>query len=88
MNPNTNKFEELQPATKEQMRQLRDLEDRFKLMQAESQLVRPDGTPVPKHWTVLTVGQHVVVENYTFEVAHIGESHLLLTPVGIPGIRR
>jgi hypothetical protein len=48
----------------------------------EPGLLRPDGTPVPKHWTVLTVDQHVVVEGYTFKVAHIGESHLLLEPVG------
>lgn len=87
MNPDTNKFEELQPATKEQARQLLDLENRFKLMQ-QSALVRPDGTPVPAHWTVLSVGQYVVVENYTFEVAHIGESHLLLTPVGIPEVEK
>ena len=85
MNPDTNKFEELQPATEEQKQQILDLEAEFKRMQ-KSQLVRPDGTPVPAHWTVLSVGQYVVVENYTFAVAHIGESHLLLTPVGIPEV--
>ena len=88
MNPETNKFEMLTELRKDQEEQTKALERQFNLLQAQAGLVRPDGTPVPLHWTVLSVGQHVVVENYTFEVAHIGESHLLLTPVGVPEIGR
>jgi len=79
MNPETNRFEKL-------------IEDEMSKGTVEDPggltipglpaLFRPNGKPVPKHWTVLTVGQNVVVENYTFKVAHIGESHVLLEPVG------
>jgi hypothetical protein len=48
----------------------------------EPRLLRPDGSEVPEHWSVFTVGERVVVKNYTFKVAHIGESHLLLEPAG------
>lgn len=44
-------------------------------------LIRPDGTPVPKHWTIFTVGEHVVVKDWTFRVAHINEATLILEPV-------
>ena len=51
-----------------------------------TRLVRPNGEPVPKHWSVFKEGEELVVKNYTFRVAHIGEKHLLLEPVGIPAI--
>lgn len=47
----------------------------------QSHIVRPDGSPVPRHWTVLTVGELVEVKGATLRVAHVGESHVLLEPV-------
>lgn len=47
-----------------------------------SDLVRPDGTPVPNHWSIYKVGESVVVKDYTWQVVHIGEKHMLLEPVG------
>ena len=44
-------------------------------------LVRPDGSDVPKHWPVFEVGETVTIKNYTFRVAHIGEQHILFEPV-------
>ena len=70
MNPETNRFEELK----------QDLAE--KLIQREPRLLRPDGSPVPEHWSIFTVDEHVNVKNYTFKVAYIGEQTLLLEPVG------
>lgn len=77
MNPNTNKFERLEIYNETDEKRKAD-----SLVAVYPDLLRPNGKPVPKHWTVLKVGQDVVVENYTFTVAHIGESHLLLEPKG------
>lgn len=44
-------------------------------------LLRPNGEPVPAHWSVFTVGQLVEVEGCTMRVAHINESGVLLEPV-------
>jgi hypothetical protein len=49
---------------------------------AMTRLVRPDGTPVPKHWTVFTQGELVAIKGYTFKVAYIGETSILFEPVG------
>ena len=77
MNPYTNRFERLQesPETQAIERQLRRL-------QSGSPLVRPDGSPVPEHWSVYQEGEHGALKNYTFKVAHIGESYRVLEPVG------
>lgn len=69
MNPETNKFEKLA----EKLEWEKDLEKR---------LVRPNGEPVPKHWSVFAVSETVVIKNYTFRVAYIGESNILFEPVG------
>ena len=45
-------------------------------------LLRPDGSEVPKHWSTFKLDEHVVVKGYTFRVAYIGESNILLEPVG------
>jgi hypothetical protein len=45
-------------------------------------LLRPDGSAVPAHWAVFTVGEHVVIKDYTFKVAYIGETAILFEPVG------
>jgi hypothetical protein len=74
MNPNTNKFEKL----------VEMLGTTTEVEGTVGRLVRPDGSEVPKHWSVFTVGEEVVIKNYTFRIAYIGESTLLLEPVGIP----
>jgi hypothetical protein len=79
MNPDTNKFEPLSEGVRKLVEKL-DYANPERAVYPD--IIRPNGEPVPKHWTVLTVGQDVVVENYTFTVAHIGESHLLLEPKG------
>lgn len=77
MNPDTNKFEELREITKES----NQLEKMYKEMSV--QLIRPNGEPVPQHWTQFQVGECVVIKNYTFKVAYIGETSILFEPVGI-----
>lgn len=72
MNPDTNMFEELVEADPEQQK---EIEDRI------AQLLRPDGTKVPTHWSVFTVGEHYVINNYTFKCAYIGETSILFEPV-------
>lgn len=87
MNPHTNKFEALTEAFLEDEMKHAEIKHVDSLKDSLcSALVRPDGSPVPSSWTVLAVGELVDVKGYTFKVAHIGESHLLLEPVGIPEI--
>ena len=45
-------------------------------------LVRPNGEPVPEHWTTFQLGELVVIKSYTFRVAYIGETSILFEPVG------
>ena len=49
-------------------------------------LLRPNGEPVPQHWTQFQIGECVVIKNYTFRVAYIGETAILFEPVGIPDL--
>jgi hypothetical protein len=86
MNPETNKFEGLTEETTDALKKELTAKER-RLGKAlaghqEKRLLRPNGEPVPEHWPVFSVGEKVVVKNYTFKVAHIGESHLLLEPTG------
>lgn len=53
---------------------------------ALGELVRPDGTPVPKNWSIFKTGEKFDLNGYTFKLAHIGESYIVLEPVGIPVI--
>lgn len=77
MNPDTNKFEKLFGTEKESAETFAaEMEKRF------AGLLRPDGSPVPEHWSVFTVGEVVTLKNYTFKIAYIGESALLLEPHG------
>jgi hypothetical protein len=85
MNPDTNRFEEL--ITGEEKEALEKLKGEFdKLGAIESMesahLLRPNGEPVPKHWSVFKVGEDIVIKNYTFRVAYIGETSILFEPVG------
>ena len=80
MNPKTNKFEYLHGSEHE------GLERAFQRMQNPGTLIRSNGEPVPKHWTQFKIGERVVIKNYTFKVAYIGETAILFEPVGIPVI--
>lgn len=74
MNPDTNKFEPLMEG---------DAPTALKLkLGMDKLLFRPDGTLVPKHWSVFQVGEHVVIKDYTFKVAYVGETSILFEPVG------
>ena len=78
MNPETNKFEMLDPIVKEDDERLNKMYDKLC-----GGLVRPNGEPVPKHWSIFQVGQHYVINNYTFKCAYIGETSILFEPVGV-----
>jgi hypothetical protein len=90
MNPDTNRFE---PAFLKEMLKaeedglLVEREDVARQKQEmldaiESRLVRADGSPVPRSWTVFKLDEHVVIKDYTFKVAYIGETAILFEPVG------
>lgn len=84
MNPESNKFEPLniKDMTKEEQDRLAEMLAKVHGAENGVVLIRPDGSPVPKHWSVFTVGEKVVIKNYTFKVAYIGESNILFEPVG------
>lgn len=93
MNPDTNRFEPLDKMQNEaDLSKLnQQFEDNKELLRAtlkaqtshdEPILIRPDGSPVPKHWSIFTVGEKVAIKNYTFRVGHISESTILFEPVG------
>ena len=99
MNPETNKFELLRPDT-DQEGEPGDLAHVttgdphqatvgvLNQMVMRQSLLRPNGEPVPQHWTQFQVGECVVIKNYTFKVAYIGETAILFEPVGIPDLGR
>ena len=78
MNPNTNRFEELG-----MMKELFKSPKESELQQKLDDLLRPNGEPVPKHWSVFTVGDNYVINNYTFKCVYVGETSILFEPVGI-----
>lgn len=87
MNPETNRFEELTMRNCQNeaeitygMQNLSRLQQ--KISEYQSDLVRPDGSPVPAHWPVFVVGEMVVIKDYTFKVAYIGETAIMFEPVG------
>ena len=81
MNPDTNKFEELRAFMKEELQ----LKNKIDMMNGKipGELYRPNGEPVPKHWSIFSVGENYVINNYTFKCAYIGETSILFEPVGI-----
>jgi len=90
VNPKSNKFEQLRKADwaeqqekmlSEQLRQITAAQE--ELVRGSHQLVRPNGEPVPKHWAVFTVGERVVLKDYTFEVVDISEDRILFKPMGL-----
>jgi len=75
MNPETNRFEPLKPEVIEAFeKRLEDL--------GKARLLRPNGEPVPSHWTQFHLDELVVIKGYTFKVKYIGESAILFEPVG------
>jgi hypothetical protein len=46
-------------------------------------LLRPDGSPVPKHWSVFKEGELIEVKGSTFKVAYINESSVTLEPANL-----
>jgi hypothetical protein len=81
MNPDTNRLEPLDDPSPEQVKQLLELERKLK-GKHRLDLVRPDGSPVPKTWSTFRLGEEVIIKDYTFRVAYIGETSLLFEPVG------
>lgn len=79
MNPDTKRFEKLSEQLKEQYKRVD--EDKW-VEPMKSTLVRPDGSPVPEHWPIFTLEEKVVIKNFTFQVKYIGETSILLEPVG------
>jgi len=84
MNPETNKFEKLK-----QSKEAIELEHKFATMVKQDgmrlhnkELLRPDGTPVPKHWSIFKVDENYIINNYTFKCKYIGETSILFEPVG------
>jgi hypothetical protein len=82
MNPETNKFEPLQQAvTKDEIKKLIETVNE-QPQDLYNNLLRPDGSPVPNHWRVFSVGEKYVINNYTFECKYIGETSILFEPIG------
>ena len=97
MNPETNKFELLRTDTDrdEAHGDLRSVMAGdpsqasvgvLMRMVTQQSLLRPNGESVPQHWTQFQIGECVVIKNYTFRVAYIGETAILFEPVGIPDL--
>jgi hypothetical protein len=56
--------------------------------ESESILVRPNGKPVPKDWSIFQVGEEVAVKNYVFRISQIEEDCMVLQPVGPRKIKK
>lgn len=90
MNPDTNEFELLRSRLCDLVPEDRGPVDCVKQQYLEmleetgtNRLVRPSGEPVPSHWSVFTVGEKVVIKDYTFEVMDISKDRILFRPVGL-----
>lgn len=81
MNPDTNRLESLTMDPKLKRALDQEVEGLKSAIERQA-LVRPDGSPVPEHWSIFTVGECVAIKTHTFRVAYIGESTLLLEPIG------
>jgi hypothetical protein len=82
MNPDTNKFEVLKDIVEDLVPAQRLAFVEAVAKTATARLLRPDGSEAPKHWAVFKVGELVVIKDYTFKVAYIGETSILFEPVG------
>ena len=77
MNPDTNKLE---PVFERDDPRIKALEDNLKNL--NNALVRENGEPVPKDWSVFTVGEELGVKGYRFRVKEIHPDGMTLEPVG------
>ncbi len=86
VNPETNRLERLGELDEEGKVRISDYIENLRhgavVEKFVPTLVRPDGSPVPKTWSTFAVGEKVVIKDYTFEVAYIGETSILFEPVG------
>jgi hypothetical protein len=88
MNPETNKFEYLTKMFGKDEEHAESLAEELGKLQGEyvdpfkATLIRPDGTPVPKHWSIFQVDENYVINDYTFKCKYIGETSILFEPVG------
>jgi len=79
VNPNKNKIEKLYPYPLD--RDITGLTSNDNLEDVAAGLLRADGSPVPKHWTILKQGELIDIKGYTFRIEYIGETAILLEPV-------
>ena len=84
MNPETNKFEALseEQSVRQQDTYMQKQLEQLKQVIASDSLLRPDGTPVPEHWTVLKVDEVIRIKTHNFKVVYINEGTLVLEPAG------
>lgn len=88
MNPDTNRLEALKEidSNKSYKDNLHDAlqglfdNDLMSTLNGVS-LVRPDGSPVPKHWAIFQVGELVVLKDYTFKIAYMNDGTIVLEPI-------
>jgi hypothetical protein len=87
MNPVSNRFESLfrelfRPGEGTSTGPARDVTQDVSQLPQLATLLRPNGEPVPQHWTQFHIDEVVTIKNYTFRVAYIGETAILFEPVG------
>jgi len=93
MNPDSNRFERLRDDVdyRSDLQRMIDRKEDHLLehvlgengsLDARIGLLRPNGEPVPQHWTQFQIGEVVVIKDYSFKVAYIGETSILFEPVG------
>jgi hypothetical protein len=75
MNPDTNELEKLKAV-------FGSLDKRKESGVGAPVLLRPNGEPVPEHWSIFVQGEDVVIKNYTFRVVYMNEKTIVLEPVG------
>jgi hypothetical protein len=73
MNPFTNQFEGLHDYTSKMDEAAAD---------GLKSLLRPDGTPVPKHWSIFRVNEIYEINGYMFKCKYIGDTSILFEPHG------
>ena len=89
MNPKTNRFEpltenidEINKECKERLRKALESDYYSPLEFKVQKLLRPDGSEVPKHWSIFQINENYMINNYTFKCVYIGETSILFEPVG------
>ncbi len=80
LNEQTNKFEKVEPvmAFPNESKLVEKLSN---LKSVNIDFVKPDGSPIPIAAKIFKEGELVVIKDYTFRVAYIGESNILFEPV-------